>query len=120
MEPLSGLDCSCTVEIKRYIDKSIISIFHLFEWQVDTFVMYRYTLYTAGGREKEGRKEGRRCNWALGITLIEFTQMEPSYHEMLPMRLLLRIGDLRPYVSEEYINWCTLIVCTLIVFTLIS
>ena len=29
--------------------------------------------------------------WSLGITLIEFAQMEPPYHEMSPMRVLLKI-----------------------------
>lgn len=29
--------------------------------------------------------------WSLGITLIEFAQMEPPNHEMTPMRVLLKI-----------------------------
>jgi STE20-like kinase len=29
--------------------------------------------------------------WSLGITLVEFAQMEPPYHEMSPMRVLLKI-----------------------------
>lgn len=29
--------------------------------------------------------------WSLGITLIEFAQMDPPNHEMTPMRVLLKI-----------------------------
>ena len=34
--------------------------------------------------------------WSLGITLIEFAQMEPPYHEMSPMRVLLKIQKSDP------------------------
>lgn len=34
--------------------------------------------------------------WSFGITLIEFAQMEPPYHEMPPMRVLLKIQKSDP------------------------
>ena len=34
--------------------------------------------------------------WSLGISLIEFAQMEPPFHEMSPMRVLLKIQKSDP------------------------
>jgi STE20-like kinase len=34
--------------------------------------------------------------WSLGISLIELAQMEPPYHEMTPMRVLLKIQKSDP------------------------
>merc|ERR1719431_2435514 len=34
--------------------------------------------------------------WSLGVTMIEFAQMEPPFHEMTPMRVLLKIQKSEP------------------------
>ena len=34
--------------------------------------------------------------WSLGVTMIEFAQMEPPFHEMTPMRVLLKIQKSDP------------------------
>ncbi len=34
--------------------------------------------------------------WSLGISMIELAQMEPPYHEMTPMRVLLKIQKSEP------------------------
>ncbi|XP_026745478.1 serine/threonine-protein kinase 10-like, partial [Trichoplusia ni] len=46
---------------------------------------------------------GRACVdiWSLGITLIEFAQMEPPNHEMTPMRVLLKIQKSEPPASTS-------------------
>ena len=43
--------------------------------------------------------------WSLGITLIEFAQMEPPYHEMSPMRVLLKIQKAEPPKLEKPSKW---------------
>ena len=43
--------------------------------------------------------------WSLGITLIEFTQMEPPYHEMSPMRVLLKIQKSDPPHLDRPSKW---------------
>eukprot|EP00095_Tigriopus_kingsejongensis_P008515 maker-scaffold181_size278858-snap-gene-1.33 protein:Tk08515 transcript:maker-scaffold181_size278858-snap-gene-1.33-mRNA-1 annotation:"ste20-like serine threonine-protein kinase" len=43
--------------------------------------------------------------WSLGITLIEFAQMEPPYHEMSPMRVLLKIQKSDPPKLEKPHRW---------------
>ncbi|XP_050676365.1 serine/threonine-protein kinase 10 isoform X2 [Leptidea sinapis] len=43
--------------------------------------------------------------WSLGITLIEFAQMEPPNHEMTPMRVLLKIQKSEPPTLEQPSRW---------------
>lgn len=43
--------------------------------------------------------------WSLGITLIEFAQMEPPNHEMSPMRVLLKIQKSEPPKLEHPGKW---------------
>ncbi|XP_063632005.1 serine/threonine-protein kinase 10 [Cydia splendana] len=43
--------------------------------------------------------------WSLGITLIEFAQMEPPNHEMTPMRVLLKIQKSEPPTLEQPSKW---------------
>ncbi|KAJ0170042.1 hypothetical protein K1T71_014648 [Dendrolimus kikuchii] len=43
--------------------------------------------------------------WSLGITLIEFAQMEPPNHEMTPMRVLLKIQKSDPPTLDEPSRW---------------
>lgn len=43
--------------------------------------------------------------WSLGITLIEFAQMEPPNHEMTPMRVLLKIQKSHPPALEQPSRW---------------
>ncbi|XP_044740531.1 serine/threonine-protein kinase 10 isoform X3 [Chrysoperla carnea] len=43
--------------------------------------------------------------WSLGITLIEFAQMEPPNHEMSPMRVLLKIQKSDPPKLDHPQRW---------------
>ncbi|KAJ8667247.1 hypothetical protein QAD02_008909 [Eretmocerus hayati] len=43
--------------------------------------------------------------WSLGITLIEFAQMEPPNHEMSPMRVLLKIQKSDPPKLDQPSRW---------------
>ena len=43
--------------------------------------------------------------WSLGITLIEFAQMEPPFHEMTPMRVLLKIQKSDPPRLDHPSRW---------------
>ncbi|XP_047039468.1 serine/threonine-protein kinase 10 isoform X2 [Helicoverpa zea] len=43
--------------------------------------------------------------WSLGITLIEFAQMEPPNHEMTPMRVLLKIQKSEPPTLDQPSKW---------------
>ena len=43
--------------------------------------------------------------WSLGISLIEFAQMEPPYHELSPMRVLLRIQKSDPPTLDRPSKW---------------
>ncbi|KAI5747961.1 hypothetical protein M8J77_020407 [Diaphorina citri] len=43
--------------------------------------------------------------WSLGITLIEFAQMEPPNHEMSPMRVLLKIQKSDPPKLDQPSKW---------------
>jgi STE20-like kinase len=43
--------------------------------------------------------------WSLGITLIELAQMEPPYHEMSPMRVLLKIQKSDPPHLDRPSRW---------------
>lgn len=43
--------------------------------------------------------------WSLGITCIEFAQMEPPNHEMAPMRVLLKIQKADPPRLEQPSKW---------------
>ncbi|XP_031349016.1 serine/threonine-protein kinase 10 isoform X4 [Photinus pyralis] len=43
--------------------------------------------------------------WSMGITLIEFAQMEPPNHEMSPMRVLLKIQKSDPPMLEQPSKW---------------
>ncbi|XP_028034413.1 serine/threonine-protein kinase 10 isoform X1 [Bombyx mandarina] len=43
--------------------------------------------------------------WSLGITLIEFAQMEPPNHEMTPMRVLLKIQKSDPPTLDQPSRW---------------
>ncbi|KAL3278631.1 hypothetical protein HHI36_016171 [Cryptolaemus montrouzieri] len=43
--------------------------------------------------------------WSMGITLIEFAQMEPPNHEMSPMRVLLKIQKSDPPRLEQPGKW---------------
>ncbi|KAG8240410.1 hypothetical protein J437_LFUL003124 [Ladona fulva] len=43
--------------------------------------------------------------WSLGITLIEFAQMEPPNHEMSPMRVLLKIQKSDPPKLDRPSDW---------------
>ncbi|KAG8307806.1 serine threonine kinase 10 [Homalodisca vitripennis] len=43
--------------------------------------------------------------WSLGITLIEFAQMDPPNHEMTPMRVLLKIQKSDPPKLDQPSKW---------------
>jgi STE20-like kinase len=43
--------------------------------------------------------------WSLGITLIEFAQMEPPNSEMSPMRVLLKIQKSEPPKLDQPSRW---------------
>jgi STE20-like kinase len=43
--------------------------------------------------------------WSLGITLIEFAQMEPPNSEMSPMRVLLKIQKSEPPKLDQPSKW---------------
>ncbi|KAK9708620.1 Polo kinase kinase [Popillia japonica] len=43
--------------------------------------------------------------WSMGITLIEFAQMEPPNHEMSPLRVLLKIQKSDPPKLEQPSKW---------------
>jgi len=43
--------------------------------------------------------------WSLGVTLIEFAQMEPPFHEMTPMRVLLKIQKSDPPRLDHPNRW---------------
>ena len=43
--------------------------------------------------------------WSLGVTLIEFAQMEPPFHEMTPMRVLLKIQKSDPPRLDNPNKW---------------
>ncbi|CAG9858528.1 unnamed protein product [Phyllotreta striolata] len=43
--------------------------------------------------------------WSMGVTLIEFAQMEPPNHEMSPMRVLLKIQKSDPPKLEQPSKW---------------
>lgn len=43
--------------------------------------------------------------WSLGITLIEFAQMEPPNHELSPMRVLLKIQKSDPPKLDQPSKW---------------
>ncbi|RWS22020.1 hypothetical protein B4U80_09636, partial [Leptotrombidium deliense] len=43
--------------------------------------------------------------WSLGVTLIEFAQIEPPNHEMTPMRVLLKIQKSDPPRLNEPSKW---------------
>ncbi|XP_045189183.2 serine/threonine-protein kinase 10-like isoform X1 [Mercenaria mercenaria] len=43
--------------------------------------------------------------WSLGITLIEFAQIEPPNHEMHPMRVLIKIQKAEPPTLDDKRKW---------------
>ena len=43
--------------------------------------------------------------WSLGVTMIEFAQMEPPFHEMTPMRVLLKIQKSDPPRLDHPNRW---------------
>jgi len=43
--------------------------------------------------------------WSLGITMIEFAQMEPPFHDMTPMRVLLKIQKSEPPRLDHPNRW---------------
>ena len=43
--------------------------------------------------------------WSLGITVIEFAQMEPPNHEMHPMRVLIKIQKSDPPHLDNPRKW---------------
>ncbi|KAL4231906.1 hypothetical protein ACF0H5_009482 [Mactra antiquata] len=43
--------------------------------------------------------------WSLGITLIEFAQIEPPNHEMHPMRVLIKIQKAEPPTLDHKSKW---------------
>merc|ERR1719431_7810 len=43
--------------------------------------------------------------WSLGVTMIEFAQMEPPFHEMTPMRVLLKIQKSEPPRLDHPHRW---------------
>ncbi|XP_064897154.1 STE20-like serine/threonine-protein kinase isoform X2 [Columba livia] len=43
--------------------------------------------------------------WSLGITLIEMAEMEPPYHELNPLRVLLRIAKSQPPTLRHPKRW---------------
>lgn len=43
--------------------------------------------------------------WSLGITLIEFAQVEPPNHEMHPMRVLMKIQKAEPPRLDDPRKW---------------
>ncbi|KRX68729.1 STE20-like serine/threonine-protein kinase, partial [Trichinella sp. T9] len=47
-----------------------------------------------------------KCDiWSLGITLIEFAEMDPPYHEMSPMRVLIKIQKSEPPGLAQPKKW---------------
>lgn len=46
--------------------------------------------------------------WSLGITLIEFAQIEPPNHEMHPMRVLIKIQKAEPPTLDDKRKWFVL------------
>lgn len=43
--------------------------------------------------------------WSLGITLIEMAEMEPPYHELNPLRVLLKITKSQPPTLRHPKRW---------------
>lgn len=43
--------------------------------------------------------------WSLGITLIEMAEMEPPYHELNPLRVLLKIAKSQPPTLRHPKRW---------------
>ncbi|KAM6294622.1 STE20-like serine/threonine-protein kinase [Aegotheles albertisi] len=43
--------------------------------------------------------------WSLGITLIEMAEMEPPYHELNPLRVLLKIAKSQPPTLQHPKRW---------------
>lgn len=43
--------------------------------------------------------------WSLGVTLIEFAQMEPPNHDMHPMRVLIKIQKSDPPLLDAPKRW---------------
>ncbi|KAM9252345.1 STE20-like serine/threonine-protein kinase [Cariama cristata] len=43
--------------------------------------------------------------WSLGITLIEMAEMEPPYHELNPLRVLLKIAKSQPPTLRHPTRW---------------
>ena len=49
--------------------------------------------------------DNRADVWSLGITLIEFAEMQPPSHEMHPMRVLFKITKSDPPTLQHRGKW---------------
>lgn len=54
---------------------------------------------------KESPYDYKADIWSLGITLIEMAEMDPPYHELNPLRVLLKIAKSQPPTLRHPERW---------------